>query len=391
MGHPLKIAIIVPDNRDEFRRYSDPTPHFGTAPTALLDGFSRLSEECEVHIVSCVQQAVEAPEKIGPNLFYHTEIVPKWGWLRGGYLGCIRSVRRQLQRIQPDIVHGQGTERYAALAAVFSGFPNVLTIHGNMKAIAEIYRAPIGSFHWLTAHLESFALKRTAGVFCNSAYTEALVQPRTDKTWRVANALQLDFFKTTSIRSRMKRPVILNIGVMEPRKQQVELLKRAQEWHAAGLEFQLHFVGNRAEQTPYGKLFFQELAAAEAAGYARHLGLLSVNQIIESMDTAAALIHFPLEEAFGLVAAEALARNLKFFGAETGGIIDIARAVPGAELFNKGDWTGLTQALTQWIKQGCPSPDGTSKVMRERFHPEIIARHHLDIYRELIPSSKNGA
>ena len=71
-------------------------------------------------MVNCVQRPVWVPEKIGPNIFYHTEIVPKWGWMRGGYLGCIRSVRRQLQKIRPDIVHGQGTERFCAISAAFN-------------------------------------------------------------------------------------------------------------------------------------------------------------------------------------------------------------------------------------------------------------------------------
>ena len=70
----MKIAIIVPDNRDEFRRYDDPAPHFGMAPTALLEGLGRLPDECEVHVVNCVQQAVTVPEKIAPDIFYHTEI-----------------------------------------------------------------------------------------------------------------------------------------------------------------------------------------------------------------------------------------------------------------------------------------------------------------------------
>ena len=42
------------------------------------------------------------------------------------------------------------------------------------------------------------------------------------------------------------------------------------------------------------------------------------------------LVHFPSEEAFGLVVGEVLARELKFFGARLGGIAEIAGDAPDA-------------------------------------------------------------
>ena len=383
MAPPLKIALILPDNRDEFRRYADPLPHFGTAPEALLEGLAALPE-CEIHVVCCVQQRVAVPEKIGPNIFYHTELVPKLGWLRGAYLGCIRSVRRQLRKIQPDIVHGQGTERYGALTASLSGLPNVLTIHGNMKAIAEVYRAPVGSFVWLAARLENFTLRRTAGVFCNSAYTQNLVSPRTPRTWRVANALRLAFFSPLPESVSSAVPVLLNIGVAEPRKQQLELLALAHRLHQRGCRFEMQFAGTLTGHSAYLAAFTRELARAEKAGYARHLGKLSTVELVAAMDAASALVHFPIEEAFGLVVAEALARNLKFFGAATGGVVDIAQGVEGAELIESHNFAALETAIAQWLRAGCPRPLNAAPIMRQRYHPEVIARRHLEIYREVL-------
>src|SRR5208282_5205162 len=112
--------------------------------------------ETEVHVLGCVQQPMRSVEKLADNIWFHSLHVPKIGWLRTGYQGCIRAVRKKLKEIQPDIVHGQGTERDCAISAVFSGFPNVLTIHGNMAAIARHVRARAGSFLWLTGHIENW-------------------------------------------------------------------------------------------------------------------------------------------------------------------------------------------------------------------------------------------
>ena len=379
----MRIVQLTTDNREHFGDYANPQPWFGTAPAALLQGFAQLPA-AEVHVVSCVRQPVVAPEKIAPNIFYHSLVVPKLGWMRTGYLGCIRAVREKLKTIQPDIVHGQGTERDCAMSAVFSGFPNVLTIHGNMQAVAEFYRVRPGSFYWLAARLETFTLRRTGGVFCNSAYTENLVAPRARKIWRVPNALRPEFFAAPPPTRNSAAPVLLNVGVVQPYKRQRELLAVAGNLHRRGLKFEMWFAGDPAVHTEYGAAFARQLAAAQTAGYARHLGKLSTPQLIAAMDAAAALLHFSAEEAFGLVVAEALARNLKFFGAATGGVVDIATGVDGAALFPGDNFTVLENAIADWIKAGCPPPPAAAQTMRERYHPETIAQRHLEIYREVL-------
>jgi glycosyltransferase involved in cell wall biosynthesis len=102
------------------------------------------------------------------------------------------------------------------------------------------------------------------------------------------------------------------------------------------------------------------------------------------MDAASALIHFPTEEAFGLVVAEGLSRNLKLFAAATGGVVDIATSVDGAELFPDGDFFALEQGIARWLEAGVPLPEMAAGIMRERYHPATVARRHLEIYREVL-------
>lgn len=379
----MKIALLSTDNRDHNKHYDLPEPLIPPPQEALLQGFAT-QKNVEIHVVSCTQRPMVSPAKLAANIWFHCLHVPKIGWLRTGYQGCIRAVRRKLQEIQPDIVHGQGTERDSAISAVFSGFPNVLTIHGNMKAIAELHHARPGSFHWLAAKLETFALGRTDGVFCNSGYTEKQVAPRAKKTWNVPNALRQDFFTPRTQTPRPSRPVFLNVGHMERRKQQCELIEVARRLHQRGLKFEFQFAGKRILNTDYGTEFARRLAPAEREGYARHLGVLPTQDLIAAMDAASALIHFPTEEAFGLVVAEALARNLKFFGAATGGVVDIARGIEGVELFPAQNFTDLENALARWLDSGCPQPQNADQAMREHYHPEVVARRHLEIYHEVL-------
>ncbi|MFZ0829040.1 MAG: glycosyltransferase family 4 protein [Verrucomicrobiia bacterium] len=379
----MKIAFLVMDFREVDRSYAEVTPRFNGGNASLFEGFARLPE-VQLHVVSCLQQPVQSPEKLAENIWYHALQVPKIGWLRTGYQGCIRAVRRKLREIQPDIVQGVGTERDMAISAVFSGFPNVVTIMGNMAEIARLTQARIGSFYWLSARLENFILPRTTGVFCNSAYTEELVRPRARRVWRMPHPLRQSFLDPAP--DPAPRPcVLLNVGVISPRKRQLELLDVAEALHRQGLKFEFRFVGfTHPAAGAYAEAFFKRIKPMESAGYARYLGAPPDNELLQVYDSASAMVHFPTEESFGMVVLESLGRDLKFFGARLGGIVDIANDLPGAELFAGNDWAGLTAAIARWIAQGHPRPIGSAALIRERYHPLALARQHIKIYQEII-------
>jgi glycosyltransferase involved in cell wall biosynthesis len=267
---------------------------------------------------------------------------------------------------------------------VLSGLPNVVTIHGNMAPLAQMFKAPIGSYSWLAARLENFTLARTAGVFCNSRYTHELVQPRCRRTWRVANAIRHQFFDPPTDPKKPAKPILVNVGFISPRKRQIELLNIIHELSRQGLNFEFQFVGDADPANPYASAFLEKIKPLEEQGLARFVGSRQIAELISLFDSAAAMVHYPSEEAFGLVVAEALARNLKFFGSRTGGIVDIVDGVDDAELFDQEDWSGLVSAMARWLRCVSPRLSETAPEMRARYSPAVIAKRHHEIYREVI-------
>jgi glycosyltransferase involved in cell wall biosynthesis len=379
----MKIAILVMDMRENFRSYAETTPRFPGGSASLFDGFARLPE-VELHLISCIQQPMQSPEKLADNIWFHGLLVPKIGWLRTGYQGCIRAVRRKLRELQPDIVQGDGTERECAISAVFSGFPNVVAMQGNMAELARLNRPRIGSYAWLTARLENFILPRTRGVFCNSSYTEKLVRPRARRTWLMPHPLRQAFLDPAPDPGP-RSCVLLNVGTISPRKRQLELLDVAEALHRQGLKFEFRFIGfTHPTGEADNEAFRTRIKPMEAAGYARYGGAPEENELRQWFDGASAMVHFPTEDAAPMVVLEGLGRDLKFFGARVGGIVDSTRDMPGAELFAPDDWPGLTAAIARWIAQGHPRPIGNAALIRERYHPIALAKRHLEIYREVI-------
>jgi glycosyltransferase involved in cell wall biosynthesis len=174
------------------------------------------------------------------------------------------------------------------------------------------------------------------------------------------------------------------VGVVASYKRQNELLDLAERLCKAGLQFEIQFIGSADSRSPYSARFLERIKFAERTGFARHVAAASLGELIGLFDAAQALIHVPSEEAFGLVIAEALARNLKFFGTHVGGIPDIASGIEGAELFRLEDDAALAGAIEQWLGAGCLRPKTAAHEMRLRYHPEVIAKRHAEIYAEAL-------
>lgn len=381
----MKVAFLTTDSREHFKDYANPQPYFGTAPEALLEGFKIIPGEIEVHVVSCLQKTpISSPAKLAENIYYHAIHVPNIGWLKTGYLGCVRAVRRKLQEIQPDLVHGQGTERDCAQSAVLSGYPNILTLHGVMGSLYHTFGGGFFSFHRLAKALEAYAIKRTNGVVCISSFVEQFVAPLAARTWLIPNAIRSIFFQEPSPEGRRTGPArLLNVGMIYPLKQQVELLRELL-WLRSQIDFEMTFVGAIRRDTPYGALFTQLLAHADNLyGGFHHIERANEAELLHLFDDSDALLHFSKEESFGLVFAEAQARGLALFVSDVGAIKEISCGNPECHTSNSLDLT----AAHDWIQSGRylqPKNFKLAKVLSAKFTPHRVAVNHLDAYRGIL-------
>jgi len=384
----MRIAFLTTDNRWHFKDYGNAIPYFGTAPEALLQGF-KAEAKTEIHVISCTRQPVKSPEKLADNIWFHSLHVPKIGWMRTFYQGCIRATRKKLREIQPDIVHGQGTELDCAISAVLSGFPCVITLHGSMNAMAALHHSRVGSFFWLAARLENFTLPRAGGIICISDYVKGLVTKYKVPTWAVPNAIQTMFFDfPREAGVPLKRPLLINVGIISERKRQQELLAVLESLRNDGLDFDTTFVGLCSPQLPYAVEFNRMLARARGKyGGFEHIQRLDDASFCRLYDRASAMIHFSNEESFGLTFAEAIARGAYLFASDVGAIRDIAKGVERVQIFGLDKWGEMKNAVRQWLASRAyqnPRPVSPPTEFIERYHPKFVARRHLEIYREVL-------
>lgn len=378
----LSVAILTAEKREHDKDYANPTPAFGTAPEALLQGFALLPE-VDVHVLSCVRQPVNAPAKLAPNIWYHSLHVPKIGWLRTGYQGCLRATRKKLREIRPDLVHGQGTEHNNALCAIFSGFPNVVTIHGNMRLVAQINQARPFSFEWLSARLEGFTLPRTAGVVCITNYTREAVAGLARKTWLVPNAVNAGFFEVRPEINPEPPPVILCVGAISRRKNQNAFI-RALDPLAAKHRFRLVFLGAGFPDDPCVQEFFEMLPARP---WCEHRGFVDREQLKTWLRGAALLALPSLEDNCPMTVLEAAAAGVPVVAANVGGVPELVEDGRTGLLCDPLAAASMSGAVEKFLTQpelARALAAEANRQARERFHPKVVAQRHLEIYREIL-------
>jgi glycosyltransferase involved in cell wall biosynthesis len=378
----MKIPRLTTDSREFLKDYGNSVPEFGTAPEALLQGFSLLPA-AEVHIVSCARAKMNSPGKLASNVFFHSLQVPKFGWMRTAYQGCIRAVRKKLKEIRPDIVHGQGTERDCAMNAVFSGFPNVLTIHGNLRCIARVTRARPFSFPWLAARLEGFTLPRSNGVICITSHTQRAVANLAKRTWVVPNAVDSSFFEVNARPAPGVPARILCVGHVCALKNQGALI-RALDPLAGRHRFELGFCGTANDRDPYCGEFFRLVKARPWCSYK---GFASREELKALLRQAIVLMLPSLEDNCPMAVLEAMAAGVPVVASRVGGLPDLIEEGQTGFFFNPLEAASIGAAIEKVLV----SPSAAAEVAqqgreraRERFHPKVIAQRHLEIYREVL-------
>jgi glycosyltransferase involved in cell wall biosynthesis len=375
----MKLALLCTDNRQNFGEYSKPHPYFGTAPEALLQGLALLSE-LEVHVICCVQRPVRSPEKLAPNIWYHSLLVPKIGWLRTGYQGCIRAVRHKLREIRPNIVHGQGTERDCAISAVFSGFPNVITVHGNMRLIAKVNRARPFSYQWLAARLERLTLPRSGGIVCITHYTKNAVKELAKRTWVIPNAVDGGFFDVK--RDPDYLPTLLCVGNVSVRKNQQQLI-HALDPVSRERRFQLLFVGAAPAEEAYAAGF---LRLVQARPWCTYAGIADREQLKHHLSRAAMLILPSLEDNCPMVVLEAMAAGVPVVAAAVGGVPELVQNKITGLLCDPLDTRSIASAVERILNEPHLATELSQHAREDalqRFHAKQVALRHVAVYRDV--------
>jgi glycosyltransferase involved in cell wall biosynthesis len=267
------------------------------------------------------------------------------------------------------------------MCAVFSGFPNVLTIHGNMRLVAEFLRAKPLTYYWFASRLERLCLRKTDGIVAISSYTQSNVAPYTPRTWLVPNAVHPSFFNLP--RRPDSPPRILCAANIGSRKNQIGLIK-ALDSLACTTPLKLIFAGGGSEADAYYGDFRQIVGERP---WCEYLGALDRKALKTEMSRATVGVLPSFEDNCPMVILEATAAGLPFAASRVGGIPDLIEHRKTGLLFNPRQPESISSSVESLIADnGLAEQLATSAraYAASQFSAESVARRHLKVYHAVI-------
>jgi glycosyltransferase involved in cell wall biosynthesis len=243
--------------------------------------------------------------------------------------------------------------------------------------IAQLHRPRPFSFLWLTAKLEAFTIPRTSGVICITDYTREAVKSLAAKTWDVPNAVDAAFFDIQPKPSG--KLTILCPATIESRKNQIALI-HALDRIRLPENFEILFLGYATRNTPYESEFFK---LVEKRPWCRYGGMADRETLKSYFSTAAGLVLPSLEDNCPMVVLEAMAAGIPVAAAKVGGVPELIRDGKTGLLFDPLDGEAMGRAMELLFMSGALAGPARAEAL-ERFHPLVIARRHVEIYREVL-------
>jgi glycosyltransferase involved in cell wall biosynthesis len=340
----------------------------------------------EVHVITLYKAAKTAHVSRG-NLHVWYLYVPKL--LNGAtlYGAAASKARRLAKRINPDIIHGIGTEHIWPTVALSTNLPTVVTIHGVVSEIVRRTGVPLVSRLRYFALLERRVLRRASTIIAVSPYVEQVVETYgTARSFRVENPVAKEYFQIqASPSSNTKILFVGNTGKGKGLATVVEsmaLLKRAGKLDG----WSLSVVGPVTEGASLDRV---HLAIKEGGlnNQVSFKGFLLPDRLRVEYATSAFLVLPSLHETAPMCVAEALACGLPVIATDVGGTRYLVADGQNGFLTPPDDAELLATKMEKLMKE----PELRSRFGQEakraasrRWQPDKIASQTMNVYREVL-------
>lgn len=299
---------------------------------------------------------------------------------RTGFKSRIRKLTERLEELQPDLVHGHGTEDAYGLAAVRSGLPSVVSIQG---VINDYLRTnPIVRFK-LTAKTERQTIENGKYFMCRTHYDKSFVKSLNPKAEiiHMPEPMNYCFFEVKRESSIPYR--ILHVGGFHERKGLEDMLKAFRIILDKFPDSCLDVVGSG--EISRGKLL-REMAQDFGVGEAiTWHGFLSAEEIAELHSKAAVFSITSQNENSPNTLAEALCAGTPSVAYDVGGISSMFEDGKSGYLVQRGDVEDLGRRIIELFDSPELRKSFSEKARLEGQlnHPSKVAKLSLKAYTEI--------
>jgi glycosyltransferase involved in cell wall biosynthesis len=288
-------------------------------------------------------------------------------------------LRPWLRKLNPDIVHGFGTESASGWLAAHSGFPNVVLIQGIMGKLLQ-YAGGSLLRNSMRRWMEKRTVCKADGLIAENEWVGqwALEHRSADDVRIIPNPVSPEFINAMS---DYARPLCVCIGALSRIKNPFMVIRAFAQ--AANPDAQLVMVGagplrKRCEDLVQTcgisrqTLFAGRLPRDSIIGYLQHARCLAIGSRVDSSPN---------------VVIEALAMGVPVVGANGGGIPNLVRHGEEGFIVAQDDDAAMGRHIRQFLEDPlfCAQLGGKAlQRVRHEHSATAVSASHVTWYREII-------
>jgi len=351
-----------------------PQGHYATWLPQIAEAWDG-QNEFEIHWIVMSELVEERRDLCEWSQMFHILPTSRSGRAATLYRADRKAIRAVLDEIQPDLVHGWGTEDVYGLAAVLSGRPNIVSMQGILSYYALKNRMPARSY--LQAVLEIFILWKAQRLTTESEWGRSVVMKRNPfaKVELVEYGVQKAFFEA-KWEPEEKTPFALFVGVVFPRKGIQDLVEAFRDQKLSGRE--LVVIGG-------GEGEWSENLQKSAPPNICWLGRKTAEETAEYMSKAWCLVLPTRADTSPNVVKEARVVGLPVITTQNGGHASYVRDGEDGYFVRCRDVKGLTEKIGNVL--GCFAKakemgDEGKKRYRNLFLAEHTSENFLKLYKK---------
>ncbi len=353
----------------------------------LAEGLRRLPD-MEVHIVTSSGRAAQDSVQARDGVTVHTlrlRRVPRWTLVRAN----ARALAQAVRRIAPDVAHAHSAGTFAD-AALRSGAPAVITVHGVIRQEAQVFRRY--GLTWrenLSWRYEEWyerrCLARAADVIAISPYVAQFYRGMTSAAMHlVENPVADAYF---DLPDETEPATILCAARIIRRKNVLGLLHAFADLRRSVPEARLRLAGDEHSEAGYAaqcRQFVAEQGLAEAVTF---LGWLDEPAMQAEYSRCACLALPSWQETAPVAIEQAMAAGKAVVASDVGGVRHLLADGRAGLLVQPDDPAGLAEALRQVVQDSALRQRLGQTARREaeqRFRASAVARQTVAVYQTMI-------
>jgi glycosyltransferase involved in cell wall biosynthesis len=392
----MRIAWVCPYPEGALSYFQGKVPVLHPAPWLTAQApLLAINPEIELHIINFGKHYQVDQQFEEDNIHFHFLKVPSVPRVALLYQVDRFRALQVIHQIQPDLVHGFGSESSYGYIAASSGYPSLIMIQGVLRRMVHALGFGTLVYHpelMIPLWFEDMTVRRGRHFVCETQFAATFVSERNPsaKIFHIKTPVRSEFFAVKKNSSLDFQPNLLFVGSIIPAKG-IEILLRAFGQVVRSIaNAKLHVIGTGQSeyiQHTLMSLINREGISQQVVFY----GYQTAVEVAALMSRVSVLVLPTFMDTSPNVIAEALVAGVPVIASDVGGIPEMLEGGSLGTLVEPGSVGALADAILSVLKNPNRTVEQVTQARekaRQEYGLETQAVKLINVYKEIVSGNR---